>query len=447
MRQLLFTFIFLGLLAGCGQSTPPTLDDQLQAALAAHAIAPLDPGASPDPAKVTLGQALFFDKLLSGNRNISCATCHHPSLATGDGLPLSIGTNGQGLGPERILGYRRGFVARNAPELFNRGAPQWRTMFWDNRVAQLENGRFSTPAADQLPPGLDSVLAVQAMFPVIASGEMRGFYGDWDVNQQPNELALWSEFDFAEIWAAVMARILAEPEYVALFAAAYPGVPAAELGFQYAANAIAAFEIAAFTLPDSPWDRYLTGKTAVLPDAAKRGAILFYGDANCAVCHSGSLLTDQQPHNIAVPQVGPGKGEEAPLDFGHGRELENGLGRFAFRTPPLRNVAVTGPYMHNGAYASLETAVRHHLNPAQALQTYDETAHLPPDLWGTFQDDELLLIEMLQALDGQVRPKRPLTDAEIGDILAFLEALTDTAVYDLDQWIPASVPSGLPVND
>ncbi len=432
MHQLLFAIALLGLLAGCGPTAVPTLDGQLQAALTAHAITPLDPGPPPDPAQVTLGQALFFDKLLSGNRDISCATCHHPTLATGDGRPLSIGAGGRGLGADRILGYERSFVARHAPELFNRGAAEWRTMFWDNRLVRLENGRFHTPADSQLPPGLDSVLAAQAMFPVIASGEMRGF-------RQENELAVWGEYDFAQIWATLMTRLLAEPAYGDLFAAAYPNVPPAELGFQHAANAIAAFEIAAFTLLDSPWDRYLAGDTAALPDAAKRGAILFYGDANCAACHSGSLLTDQQAHNIGVPQIGPGKEADAPLDLGQGR--------FAFRTPPLRNVAVTAPYMHNGAYSTLETAVRHHLDPAQALQSYDETAHLPPDLWGTFQDDDLILGEMMGTLDGQVRPKRPLTDAEIGDLLAFLEALTDTAVYDLEKWIPISVPSGLPVED
>ncbi|MCA9932405.1 MAG: c-type cytochrome [Ardenticatenaceae bacterium] len=447
MCYLIYLFLSIVLFAGCTAVAPPSLDDQLQTALDAHQITPLDPGPVQDPAKVALGQALYFDKLLSGNRDISCATCHHPTLASGDGLHLSIGTGGTGLGPQRILGYRRGFIARNAPEVFNRGAPQWTTMFWDSRVMLHEDGRFTTPADDQLPPGLDNVLAAQAMFPVVASAEMRGTYGDLDVYQQTNELGQYSDEDYEAIWASVMARLLASEDYVTLFAAAYPDVPANELGFEYAANAIAAFEIDAFTLLNTPWDQYLAGDMAALSDEAKRGAMLFYGEAGCVRCHSGSLMTDQTAHNIAVPQIGPGKGEEAPLDFGRGRELESQIGRYAFRTPPLRNVAVTAPYMHDGAYNTLQEAVRHHLDPAEALRNYDETMYLPPDLWGSFQDDDRLLVEMLRTLDPQVMPQRPLTDAEIADLLAFLESLTDTAVYNLDYLIPASVPSGLPVSD
>ncbi|MCA9974611.1 MAG: c-type cytochrome [Anaerolineales bacterium] len=447
MKKLIVIVFLFSFLIGCTATTPPSLDEQLQTVIAQQGLTPLDPGPTPDPAVVKLGQMLYFDKLLSGNRDISCATCHHPTLALGDGLSLSVGTGGLGLGQDRILGYRRGFIPRNATEIFNRGVPEWRTMFWDSRVNLAANGEFISPADEMLPPGLDSVLAAQAMFPVTSNAEMRGTYGDWDVNRETNELSLYGEYEFDEMWDALMLRLLANPEYVALFTEAFPDVSPDELGFQYAANAIAAFEIDAFTLLNSPWDRYLAGDTAVLSDAAKRGALLFYGTAGCANCHAGNLLTDQQAHNIGVPQIGPGKGDEAPLDLGRARELEGLNGRYAFRTPPLRNVAVTGPYMHDGAFNTLETAVAHHFDPINSLRTYDETTNLPPDLWGTFQDDETLLIEIISTLDPTLDTINTLTAAEMQDLLAFLEALTDTAVHDLDDLIPASVPSGLPVTD
>ncbi|MCA9970951.1 MAG: hypothetical protein KC425_12085 [Anaerolineales bacterium] len=435
------------LLAGCAAGGEADLDTRVRTAVAAHGVTPLDFGPAQDPARVALGQALFFDKLLSGNRDVSCATCHHPTLASGDALPVSIGTGGRGLGPDRVLGHQRGFIPRNATELFNRGAPAWRSMFWDSRVVQNADGSFTTPADELLPPGLENVLAAQAMFPVTSAAEMRGASGDWDVNRQVNELALSTEEDFDLIWRGLMARLLAEPGYVALFAAAYPGVPPAELSFVHAANALAAFEIDAFTLPDSPWDRYLRGDAAALSDAARRGALLFYGDAGCAQCHSGSLFTDQAHHNIGVPQVGPGKGAEAPLDLGRGRETGGQIGRFAFRTPPLRNVAATAPYMHNGAFADLETAVRHHFDPVGSCRAYDETAQLPAALWGTLQDDDVVMLDMLGSVSPLVRPARALSDAEVVDLLAFLEALTDPAVYALDGVVPTAVPSGLPVSD
>ncbi|MBE2200926.1 MAG: cytochrome-c peroxidase [Anaerolinea sp.] len=434
-------------LIGCTTNAPLSLDDQLQTVITQYGLTPLDPGPTPDPTAVALGQALFFDKLLSGNRDISCATCHHPTLASGDGLPVSIGAGGRGLGTERIVGYRRGFIPRNATELFNRGVPEWRTMFWDIRVAVTDDGQFISPADDMLPPGLDNILAVQAMFPVTSGAEMRGAYGDLDINHSPNELSLYNEYEFNEMWDTLMVRLLANPDYVALFTAAFPAIPTNELGFQHAANALAAFEIDAFTLLNSPWDRYLAGETAALSATQKRGALLFYGPAGCANCHAGNLLTDQQPHNIGVPQVGPGKGEEAPLDLGRARELQGQYGRFAFRTPPLRNVAVTAPYMHNGAFSTLATAVVHHLDPTNSLRHYDETQHLPPYLWGTWQNRETLLIDMLLTLDPAINRKRTLTDAELSDLLAFLDALTDPAVHQLDHLIPASVPSGLPVAD
>ncbi len=435
-------------IAGCGGSDgqSPTTDQQLRAAMRTANITPLDPGPKPATEMVALGRVLMFDKELSGNRDISCATCHHPLMHTGDGLSVSMGTGGTGLGPMRTLGAGRSLIPRNAPEVFNRGVPLWTTMFWDMRVSGSSAAGFVSPARDALPPGLDSVLAAQAMFPVTSRDEMRGKTGDTDVFGQPNEVALLADSDFTGIWAALTQRLLRIPAYVALFGDAYPEVPTNQLGFGHAANALAAFESAAWTLLDSPWDRYVAGDDSALSENAKRGALLFFGKAGCAGCHSGNLLTDQQAHDIAAPQVGPGKGAEAPLDYGRGRETGNVADRYKFRTPPLRNVAITGPWMHDGAYTTLEGAVRHLLDPTTSLRHYD-VSQLAPDMQSTFQGSETILAAILANLDPLVAAPKLLTDAEVNEILTFLESLTDPTEAALGGDIPDEVPSGLPVRD
>jgi cytochrome c peroxidase len=423
------------------------LDQQLRGLLETKGIGRLDPGLEPDTELATLGQFLFFDKILSGNRDISCATCHHPTFSAGDALPVAIGTGGAGLGDSRILGKERNLIPRNSPELFNRGAEEWTTMFWDSRVSVDPDGKFGSPAGSWLPDGLNNILAVQAMFPVTSRDEMRGSYGDAKATNGNNELTLFEDNDLLAIWEALMTRLLAYPEYVQLFENAYPDIALDELGFQHAANAIAAFEIQAFTFYRSPWYRYLEGDDAAISDEAKEGALLFYDQAGCADCHSGPLFTDQKHHVLASPQVGPGKGEEAPWDLGRFRETGEAADKFAFRTPPLHNVTQTGPWMHAGAYSTLEAVIRHHLDPASLLRSYDPEKHLPPEVQSTFQSDEVLIEQMLANIDPLMAEVRTLTDDQIATLIAFLEYLTDPAVTKLDKLVPESVPSGLSMKE
>lgn len=434
-------------LAGCGDGSagPYDVDTQVRDALAQANVTRLSRLPANDPALVRLGQALMFDKILSGNRDVSCATCHNPRSATTDHLSLSIGTGGSGSASARVLGAARQFNPRNSQELFNRGYPEFSRMFWDGRVSST-GGQLETPAGAELPPGLAGALAAQAMFPVTIRHEMRGEPGDLDRFGVPNELGELSDDDMPGIWAGIMARVLAIPEYVAMFEAAYPGVPVAELGFQHAANAIAAFTADAFTTVDSPLDRYLGGDASALGEAEKRGAILFFGDAKCGSCHLGPHLTDQLFHSIAVPQVGPGMTPNEPEDRGRERVTASAADRFQFRTPPLRNVELTGPWMHDGAYTTLEGAVRHYLDVELALRNYSP-AQLREDLRATYLSDPATLDAMAASIDSRVQAPPTLSDAEVADIVSFLRALTDPAAADLTGTIPAGVPSGLPVDD
>jgi cytochrome c peroxidase len=217
------------------------------------------------------------------------------------------------------------------------------------------------------------------------------------------------------------------------------------LGFEHAANAIAAYEIAAFSFDDSPWDRYLKGDREALSSRAKEGALLFYGEAGCSECHSGSLLTDQQFHNIAVPQLGPGK-QEGGIDYGRFLETNDPDDKFAFRTPPLRNVTLTGPWMHNGSYVKLEDVIRHHLAPENGLRNYDPS-RLPEPFRSMVHQEEALQEEILQTVDERISGSRELSSEEISYLMAFLEALTSPSAVDLGHLVPESVPSGLPVYD
>lgn len=424
-------------------------DQELLRLLKLHNVDPIDSGPAYPSAQVKLGQALFFDPLLSGNRDIACATCHHPKLASGDGLALSVGTGSDtpiNIGHSRIKGNGRPFIPRNAPEIFNRGSRHWSSQFWDSRVVRADGDTFISPAGGRLPQGLINVVAVQAMFPVTSRNEMRGSLQDAAFDSRDNELAVIADDDYGAIWDALMQRLRDVPDYRAMFMNAYnvSEQELDELGFQHAANAIAAFESTAFGFNDSPFDEYLRGKHHALTKSQKRGAILFYGKANCASCHSGTLFTDQKHYNLAVPQLGPGKDEATGLDYGRFVETSDPNHRFCFRTPPLRNVAATGPWMHNGAFGNLKSAVQHHLDPITSLRNYDASEHLSESqLVSTVSTDSAVIQDLIDRLE---LSKVELSDAELDDLLQFLEALTAPNLRErLQNTIPASIPSGLPV--
>jgi len=249
------------------------------------------------------------------------------------------------------------------------------------------------------------------------------------------------------VWQAVMRRLLAIPEYVSKFTAAFPGTPTSELGFQHAATAIAAFETQALTRTDSPFDRYLQHDDAALTSEEKRGALLFFGDkARCSSCHGGPLLGGQNFANAGVPQLGPGVGSGAPLDLGRGALFNQEFYKFAFRASPLRNVELTAPYMHDGAFPTLEAVLHHYNDVPRALREYD-TSQLPPALQQMYHGEDATIAAVLTDLDGRLTQPLNLSDVEITELVAFLKSLTDPAARDLTSLIPVRVPSGLPVQE
>jgi cytochrome c peroxidase len=424
--------------AGRGQAdeSPSAVAAEVRLLAAARGIVPLQRPPRIRRPLVLLGQALAFDRILSGTRDISCMTCHVPAFGTSDGRSLSIGQGGLGLGPARS--HPQGaFIPRNAPPLFNLG--EMRRLFWDGRVEVDAQGRFHTPAGAQLTPEMTRVFefgpaSALAMFPVTSRSEMRGASG--------NELAAVPDADFTAIWAGIMARLGKIPEYRAMFEAAYPGTRFEDMTFAHASNAIGAFMIDQLTFADSPWDRFLAGRDDALTPRQLEGAKTFL-TLKCSICHGGATLSDQEFHNVAVAQVGPGQGNGPSTrdDFGRMNVTGSDADRYRFRSSPLRNVELTAPYGHDGSIVDLRAFVAHYSESDQKLAAFDP-AQLEPLLRGTLVDNTAALLAQRDALlDGVV-----LTDDVVDRLVDYMQALTDQAARHLDRVVPQRVPSGLPVD-
>ncbi len=437
-------------LFGCGEenATEPEVSAELSKArknalaeevrqlTAGRGITPLGRPPRVRPALVRLGKALAFDKILSGNRDISCMTCHLPSLATGDFRSLSIGQGATGLGTSRV--HPEGiFIPRNAPPLFNLFAVQ--PLFWDGRIFQDELGTFHTEAGAAITPEMHRVFelgttSILPLFPVVNREEMRANGG--------NELALISDDHPEQVWEALMTRLGGIKEYRRLFEKAYPGQRFEQMTFAHASNAIGGFFVSELAFNNSPWDRFLAGNDNAMTPVQLQGAKNFMS-ARCSVCHNGPALTDNKFHNVAVAQFGPGKGDgpSGRDDFGRMRVTGNPAERYAFRTPPLRNVELTAPYGHNGAFFDLREFVAHYSESDVKLRDFDITK-LEPLLQATVLPTLTdILATRDPLLDGVVFP-----DQVIDEVTEFMKALTDPAARNLQRIMPGRVPSGLSID-
>ena len=439
------------------QAAAGDLDRALDRVIAARGLSPLEaPALVPSP-RFRLGQMLFFDPILSGTRDVACATCHLLGRGTSDGVALSLGVRATGLAEgRRSLGEDR-IHPRNTQDLWNRGHPSVRNMFWDGRVSEIEApvSRFRTPMGDYLPDGMESVLAAQALFPLAGEEEMLGLPDDRSAadlpgghGDRPNEIAQAAaglDEDepalFVAVHDALMRRLLGEAgtpladwqiAYRRLIGRAFPDTLLADVTMGTLANAIGHFQALAFVTRETPWDRYLAGERGAIGPAAKRGALLFYGKGRCVACHSGPLFSDFQFHALAVPQIGPGI-DESGDDRGRYEATRIPRHLYRFRTPPLRNVTLTAPYFHSGAVASLEEAIDRHLAPPAE----GEEAHAAAD-----PAAEALRRASFSSI---LRRGIGLDAAERGSLLAFLESLEDDRAASRAMIVPAQVPSGLPV--
>nr|WP_241524098.1 cytochrome c peroxidase [Oceaniglobus indicus] len=402
-------------------------------------------------AEVALGRLLFWDPVLSGNQNISCATCHHPAFATADGLPLGIGEGGIGLGPARRAdpdNPPEARIPRNAPALFNLGAHEFTVMFHDGRVEvdpDAPSG-MRTPMDDDMLTGFSGVLSAQTMFPVLSADEMAGQVNENAISRAVRQGRITGD---GGAWDMLSRRVAAIPEYRQRFAAVYPAIAAGRaIGFADISNAIAAFIAHEWRSDSSPFDRMLRGG-APLPDDAARGLDLFYGSAGCSTCHSGPFQTDHGFHAMGAPQIGPGKAatfENHQRDTGRMRVTGRAEDAFAFRTPSLRNVTLTAPYGHAGAIADLATFLRHHADPRAADADLALDITLPAGIgpgndMAEFNDPQA----RRDILEAVTAPPVTLGDGDIHDLLAFLKTLEDPVATAGRLGIPETVPSGLPV--
>jgi len=275
--------------------------------------APPVPGQNPQtPEKIELGKKLFFDRRLSGDGTMSCATCHDPDLAFTDGLDIS-------------LSYPTTRNWRNAPTLMNVAFQKY--IFQDGRAQTLEE---------------------QALFPMMSAFEMN------------------RNLDFLE------EVIRSVPEYVDAFQKIFGGEPTRER----IAMAIASFERTLLS-HNTPLDRHLKGDKKALSDEAKKGLAVFTQRGRCNECHFGVSLSDDKFYALNVPE-NPDHQKDPRIavtrrfvakvyHFDDYRTLVEDPGRYlitkdqkdwkAFRTPPLLEIAKTGPYMHNGVFATLDEVI------------------------------------------------------------------------------------------
>jgi len=268
------------------------------------------------PEKVARGRNLFFDRRLSRNGKVACATCHDPRRAFTDGRPLAVGVFG-----------RKG--TRSAPTLVNRGYGA--AFFWDGRVRTLEE---------------------QVLKPI----------------QDPNEMDLTIEEASRRV-----------------------KVSRAEL-----AAALASY-VRTILSGNAPLDRYLNGDREALSAEARRGLNLFRGKANCTACHVGPNFTDERFHNTGVAWR-EGQLRDPGRFAVTGKEADRG----AFKTPTLREIARTAPYMHDGSIATLEDVIEFY-NRGGNPNAYRDPELRPLNL---NTEEKQALVAFLRALSGALRQGR-----------------------------------------
>jgi cytochrome c peroxidase len=450
--KLFFVFVGIFTFISCSNDT----DTKLERVIKHYNLKPLAVRKFEEDPKYKLGQALFFDNILSGNRDTSCASCHLWNRGSSDNLPVSIGTQGISLAENRYLEEGRTIEhPRNSLDLWNRDNNSVRALFWDGRVEMIDPDQriFRTPMEDYLPKGLDNTLAVQAVFPLVRPDEMLGKFGDrsrsdlpFPHNDQPNELVTKKNFSsekerILDANLQILRRILGNGDleywqikYREMFSAAYPNIEYGNITLAHIANAISHFEELAFATRQTNWDDFLSGADNAISGEAKQGALLFYGKGKCVACHTGPLMSDFNYHNVGIPDHGPGIDGNGK-DYGRYNVTGNEKDKYRFRTPPLRNVSETAPYFHNGIITNLRDAIKHMNDVTFFSDKYKDN--------GNF----MMRKDQIRSISPILKSGLELSEEEIDQIVAFLETLDSSISEELfNKIMPKSVPSNLDIH-
>jgi cytochrome c peroxidase len=344
----------------------------LAAESAQRIAAPVEPvNNRGEASRVELGYLLFYDPILSGDKTTSCASCHHPDYGMADGLKKGVGVGGRGYGAHRAGTGRE--LERNTPSIFNVAFNP--ILFWDGRAGSLEE---------------------QALEPIFREDELN----------QPSA-------------AELVKRLRAIPKYRELFAKAFgfnSPKDGREITLQNIARAIAAFE-RKLNITETAYDHFVKGQDDKLTTEQLRGLVVFFGQGQCAACHIPPHFHDGALASIGVP-VAAEKGAPLDPDPGFGAVIRRPDGFGMFKTPGLRNISQTAPYMHNGAFNTLEEVVEFYNDgggKGRGLDVYSQDAQVV---------------------------KLDLTEQQKKDLVSFMKSLDDTAPKPV---APASAPSGLPV--
>jgi len=444
-----------------------------------------------DPKLADLGRLLWFDKIHSLHHDNTCGGCHSPTNGFGDSQPMAIGVqNNNMVGPGRA-GPRN---QRRTPLVVNTAL--YPGMMWNARFSALSGDPFDNSLGFRFPfpeddtrfsfqqnvqHGVHVLLQAQAHMPPTELIEVAGFTGTCPNGvPDPTLGPAFCQFDDGKgdavplpdssgsrnepIRQKALTLLNANPKYRELFGEIFPEVNAgAPINFFMFGKAIAEFE---FTLvfANAPIDRFATGDRNAMTGQQKRGALLFFGKARCVQCHAvagsssaglaNEMFSDFLERDIGVPQLAPtfgvGKGNvifdgpAANEDFGREEFSGDPNDRYLFRTAPLRNLAVSPGFFHNGAFVRLEDAIRHHLDVRKSNLTYDpRKARVPGDLRTVGPS-----APVLARLDPLLQTPIDLTEGEFNQLVAFVkDALLDDRAKpaNLCRLVPAEVPSGLPV--
>lgn len=325
------------------------IDLKLSEYIKTFQLKPLEKPTNVNTSLRNLGHSLFTDPILSGNKNISCRDCHHPRNMTMDGLPLGLGEGSVGI---QIAGNRRvqktgRVLARNTPALFNLNGIS--TMFWDGRISfDPLTKTFITPSTlgPEIEKTLTSAISAQAIFPIVNHEEMRGQVGSNPIANAQSDLQAWS---------LITERVMNDPEYKKAFSEIFPNEV---INIGHIGEALAEFQRTAFFYADTAYDQYLAGDISALTEVQKMGMDVFFGKGKCGECHNGEHLSNFEFHSIGAPQIGPGKLNGNDLGRFEWDQSKGNL--YAFRVPPLRNVALTGPFMHDGSIKTIAQVVEHY---------------------------------------------------------------------------------------